>query len=94
MSNSNQYNTLKKVLGARCINSTMSCVIFQHFYYRKRGEGGGQKVMIGIIISENVDNYGRPPMTLQKKFWTRGCPRKNTSEEINSTGHVFGGKKL
>ncbi len=30
------------------------------FYYRKKGEGGGQKVMIGIIISENVDNYGRP----------------------------------
>ena len=29
-------------------------------YYRKRGEGGGQKVMIGIIINENVDNYGRP----------------------------------
>ncbi len=27
------------------------------FYYRKKGEGGGQK----IIISENVYNYGRPP---------------------------------
>ena len=33
---------------------------FNIFYYRKRGEGGGQKVMIGIIISENVDNYGWP----------------------------------
>ncbi len=33
---------------------------FNIFYYRKKGEGGGQKVMIGIIISENVDNYGRP----------------------------------
>ncbi len=27
------------------------------FYYHKRGEGGVQKVMIGIIIS---DNYGPP----------------------------------
>ena len=27
--------------------------------HRKKGEGEGQKVMIGIIISENVDNYGR-----------------------------------
>ncbi len=34
------------------------------FYYRKMGEGGGQKVMIGIIISDNVDNYGRPLNTL------------------------------
>ena len=34
---------------------------FNIFYYRKEGEGGGQKVMIGIIIGENVDNnYGRP----------------------------------
>ncbi len=33
--------------------------IFQNFYSRKKGEGGGQKVMIGIIISEDVDNYGR-----------------------------------
>ena len=30
---------------------------FNIFYYRKKGEGGGQKVIIGIIISENVDNY-------------------------------------
>ncbi len=30
------------------------------FYYRKRGEGGGHKGIIVIIISENVDNYGRP----------------------------------
>ena len=33
---------------------------FNIFYYRKKGEGGGQKVIIGSIISENVDNYGRP----------------------------------
>ncbi len=33
---------------------------FNIFYYHKKGEGGGQKVMIGIIISENVDNYGWP----------------------------------
>ncbi len=33
------------------------------FYYCKKGEGGGQEVMIGVMISENVDNYGR---TLKK----------------------------
>ncbi len=33
---------------------------FNIFNYRKRGEGGGQKVMIGIIISENVDNLDGP----------------------------------
>ncbi len=33
---------------------------FNIFYYRKKGEGGAWKLMIGIIISENVDNYGRP----------------------------------
>ncbi len=29
-------------------------------YYRKGREGGGQRVMIEIIISENDDNDGRP----------------------------------
>ncbi len=28
--------------------------------YRKGREGGGQRVMIEIIISENDDNDGRP----------------------------------
>ncbi len=64
MSNSNQYYTFNMVLCARCINLTMSCAVFQHLYYHKRGEGGGQKVMIGIIISENVDNYGWPLTTI------------------------------
>ncbi len=40
---------------------------FNIFYYCKKGEGGGQKVMIGIIISENVDNYGRP-LTLKMSY--------------------------
>ena len=35
-------------------------VVNQHFYYRKERGGGGQRVMIGIIIEENVYNYGRP----------------------------------
>ena len=35
-------------------------MIKRRISYCKRGEGGGQKAMIGIIISENVDNYGRP----------------------------------
>ncbi len=30
------------------------------FYYHKKGQGGGQKVMIGTIISKNVNKYGRP----------------------------------
>ena len=32
-------------------------------------EGGGQRVMIEIIISENDDNDGRPLRTL--KVWSR-----------------------
>ncbi len=29
-------------------------------YYHKGREGGGQRVMIEVIISENDDNDGRP----------------------------------
>ena len=53
LSNSNQYNTLNKILGDWCMNLTMPYVLFNIFYYRKRGERD-QKLMIGIIISENL----------------------------------------
>ena len=36
-------------------------------YYQKGREGGGQKVMIEIIISENDDNDGRP-LKIQSQF--------------------------
>ncbi len=35
------------------------------FYYRNKGKRGGQKVMIGFIISENVDQYGRPLLSYE-----------------------------
>ena len=49
------------------------------WYYRKRGEGGGQKVMIGIIIEVNDANSGRPlsqkkensPLGLNLQMWGR-----------------------
>ncbi len=43
MSNSNQYNILNKVLGARCINLTMSCVVFQHILLSLEGGGRGSE---------------------------------------------------
>ncbi len=42
---------------------------FNIFYYRKKGEGGVQKVTIGIIISENVDNYGRRLTVLKRPIF-------------------------
>ncbi len=37
-----------------------NCLGKNDYYYHKGREGGGQRVMIGIIISENDDNDGRP----------------------------------
>ncbi len=37
-----------------------NCRAKNDYYYHKVREGGGQRVMIEIIISENDDNDGRP----------------------------------
>ena len=37
-------------------------------YYHKGREGGGQRVMIEIIISENGDNDGRPLTHREVKY--------------------------
>ncbi len=37
-------------------------------YWHKGREGGGQRVMIEIIISENDDNDGRPLMQIVNSF--------------------------
>ncbi len=45
-----------------CLPMCITNVRSQHFFFIQRGEGGGQSVMIGIIIRENVYNYGQPLM--------------------------------
>ena len=42
------------------ITCCMTCRYKNDDYYHKGREGGGQRVMIEIIISENDDNDGRP----------------------------------
>ena len=44
------------------------------YYYHKEREGGGQKVMIEIIISENDDNDGRP-LTREREFVQHENPK-------------------
>ena len=39
-----------------CRNLWLQPVKFRHFSYRTVGEGGGQTVIIEIVISDNVDN--------------------------------------
>ena len=51
-----QYNTYNMFSCVKCIHLIISYDIFQHFSLSE----GSQKVMIGIIASENVNNYERP----------------------------------
>ncbi len=45
-----------------------NCCAKNDDYYHKGREGGGQRVMIEIIISENDDNDGRP-LTFMDTFY-------------------------
>ena len=65
----------------------MNCfamVANQHFYYRKGREGGGQQVMIGIIIEENVYNYGRP-LSMEKSILGPYCVDLTTCMKLSRT---------
>ncbi len=53
------------------VTCSMICRDKNDDYYHKGREGGGQRVMIEIIISENDDNDGRPLRLDQKKMLYR-----------------------
>ncbi len=50
------------------VKCCMICRDKNYDYYHKGREGGGQRVMIEIIISENDDNDGRP-LRFQMSHW-------------------------
>ena len=60
-------------------------------YYHKGREGGGQRVMIEIIISENDDNDGWPLRVKGRTNLFQAGPQDEGMGDLNSFAHAKGG---